>query len=337
MGVSYPIAIYLKGVPMNEILLSQEVIIYLLSETLLYILLLLAALATVSIVRRWDFSHFDALQFRLENRSYLVMSVIAFVILLKVVLLPYFVYTIDALADLVPGAMCAAGVIKANDYGDPLLVIKIIILFLSGIWLSVNRLDLEAKTYPYLKLKSWFFLGIFLLLTAEFMLDWFYFSHIRIDRPVSCCSVIFGQLGGRNGLPLGLDIPKLLILFYLLFGLSIMTLWANIYRLALFVIPFFGVIAYYAVVYFFGTYVYELPTHQCPFCMLQSHYHYVGYLIWGSLLIGLFLALDHTLLHLLFRQGSEKIKRVSLLFLILFVTVCSSYVLIYYLKNGVLL
>jgi hypothetical protein len=37
---------------------------------------------------------------------------------------------------------------------------------------------------------------------------------------------------------------------------------------------------------FIALYFYELPTHHCPFCILQKEYHYVGYLMYGSLLTG---------------------------------------------------
>jgi len=320
---------------MNEVLLSNEVIVYLLAESILYLLLLIAFMVTVGLLKSWDFGAFTSRQFTLENRSYLVMTIILFAMVLKIGLLPYFVYTIDRLSDLVPGAMCAAGVIKANAYGNPLLTLKIVILFLSGVWLSINRLDLRAKAYPYLKVKSWLFVLIFTLLSVEFTLDILYFTHIETTKPVSCCSVIFGQVGGSNGLPFGLDISKLLILFYLLYGLSVLTVIADMALLSVTVVLFFGVIAYYSVVYFFGTYIYELPTHQCPFCMLQDHYYYVGYLVWGSLLIGVFGVVDHALMQRFFRRESQKLKRVSLLFLTLFVLLCSAYVGIYYLKNGV--
>ena len=322
---------------MNEILLSNEVIVYLLSESILYVLLFVAFIVTLGFLRKWDFNAFTSEQFRLENRSYLVMTIIFFAMILKLLLLPYFVFTIDRLSDLVPGAMCAAGVIKANAYGNLLLVLKVVILFLSGLWLSVNRLDLKAKSYPWFSVKAWLFVVIFLLLSIEFVLDILYFTHIETSKPVSCCSVIFGQTGGANGLPLGLDIPKLLILFYLLYGLLVLTLLADMFWLSIASALLFVPVAYYAVVYFFGTYIYELPTHQCPFCMLQDHYHYVGYLVWASLFFGVFFVLDHASMHLFFRSYSEKLKRVSLLFLTLFVAVCSSYVGIYYLKNGVFL
>lgn len=321
---------------MNEILLSSEVIVYLLSEAVLYTLLFIAAIATLGIVRGWNFDHFTNRQFSLENRSYLVMSIIFFVLGLKMLLLPYFAYTIDALSLLVPGAMCAAGVIDANAYGSPLLLLKIIILFLSGLWLGINRIDLLEKRYPYMKLKSWFYLFLFVLLSVELVLDILYFSQIETTNPVSCCSVIFGEIGG-NSLPFGLDITKLLILFYLLYALLVLMLLSGQPLMRAAVSLFFAMIAYYSVVYFFGTYIYELPTHRCPFCMLQAEYHYVGYLLWGLLFVGTFLAIESAVAEGMFGRDALKLKKVSIGLLTLFVLLCSSYVGFYYLKNGVLL
>ncbi len=322
---------------MNEILLNNQVIVYLLSETVLYILLFVAFIATLGLLKKWNFDAFTTEQFKLENRSYLVMTIILFVIVLKVVLLPYFVYMLDSLSNLIPGAMCGAGVIKANMYGNPLLALKIIILFLSGLWLSMNSIDLQAKNYPYLKLKSWFFILLFIFLSAEFILDILYLTHIETTNPVTCCSVIFGQTGGSNSLPFGLDISKLLMLFYLLFALVLLTILSNMGIMSIIASGLFLVVAYYAVVYFFGTYIYQLPTHKCPFCMLQDHYYYVGYLIWGLLLLGVFFSIDQAVMQTFFKKTSKVLKRISLLLLSLFVLLCSAYVAVYYLKNGVFL
>lgn len=322
---------------MNEILMSNEVIVYLLSEWILYILLLIAFLATPRLLYRWNFDHFTSEQFSLENRSYLIMTIIFFVMTLKIFLLPYFVYTIDILSDLVPGAMCGAGIIQANEYGNPLLLLKIMILFLSGFWMTINRLDLRAKDYPFTKKKSWFFIAIFILLTVEIGLDILYFTSIETSQPVTCCSVIFGETGGANAIPMGLDTSKLLLLFYLLYLLIILTAVSQ-YPLGIILSNIlFLFVAYYAVVYFFGTYVYELPTHKCPFCMLQSSYYYIGYLVWSLLLLGVFLGIDYSMVKLLFHQESDRLKWISLLLLTLFVLICTSYVAIYYLKTGVLL
>jgi len=322
----------------SEILLDNRVIVYLLSEVLLYMLLLVAFVVTLHILKRWDFDKFTQEQFALESRAYLVMTIVFFVIVLKVLLLPYFIYTIDGLADIVPGAMCGAGIITADQYGEPLLNLKIVILFMSGFWVTLNRVDLSAREYPYMSVKSWLFVAIFMLLSVEIGLDILYFTHIETTKPVTCCSVIFGGDGGAI-LPFGLDIDKLLMLFYLLYALVILTTISEVAIALLLSTLLFLPIAYYSVVYFFGRYIYELPTHKCPFCMMQEPYYYIGYIVWGSLLMGTFLSIDYAIVKLLLDKNSpiDRTRWHALLYITLFVLICSGVVALYYLKNGVLL
>ena len=41
-----------------------------------------------------------------------------------------------------------------------------------------------------------------------------------------------------------------------------------------------------ALISFISIYFYELPTHHCPFCILQPEYGYVGYVLYSALLVG---------------------------------------------------
>ncbi len=322
---------------MNNIFLSNQVIVYLLSEAILLLLMGVAFVVTVGILRRWDFGSFSQRQFVLERRAYLVMTILLFVFVVKFFLVVYFVFAIDNLAVLVPGAMCAAGVISANDYGMNLLFVKLLILFFLLLWMALNRYDLEAKNYPIFRPKSWLFVVIFALVLGEGWLDLAYFSQIDLRAPVSCCSALFGQLEGANPLPFGLDIPKLLGLFYLLYVLLMAALLFGQRVIALLATLLFIVVAYYSVVYFFGTYVYELPTHKCPFCMMQSEYHFVGYAIWGSLFVGGFMALVWAIMGLYLGEDRAGERRSALGLLSVFVLLCSGYVALFYIKNGVLL
>jgi hypothetical protein len=328
----------------NPILLNNQVIVYLLSETLLLALLGISFVVTLKILRYWDFGSFDGRQFALERQAYLVTTIIAFVFVLKFLLLPYFVFTIDSLAVLVPGAMCAAGVISANPYGMKLLALKLLIVFGLVLWMALNRRDLEAKDYPLMRMKSALFIGLFLLFLLEYGLDIAYFTHIDVHRPVSCCSALFGQLEGANPLPFGLNIPWLITLFYLVYALVLVTVAANQHAAALGAYALFVVIAYYAVVYFFGTYIYELPTHKCPFCMFQKSYYYVGYAVWGSLFAGVFTGMTCELLALGTKltgspamQPAENCSALPRKLLGFFVLLCTAYVAIYYFRTGVLL
>ncbi len=319
-----------------QIFLSNSVFIYIFSEGVLLILNSIALIGAISILKDWDFNATSTKQYTLEKRAYLIVLIILFSLIFKILLMPYFAYTIDSLSVLVPGAMCATGVLGAGDFGNVLLFLKIIILFFIGIWLIINQKDFQAKDYPYLKVKFWFFTLIFVLIGVEFTLDIVYFSTIGIENLAQCCSVVFGS-AGDNRLSFGLSITTLLVLFYLLYILNtILSFGKNSLLLSISNLVFLY-IAYQSVVHFFGIYIYELPAHKCPFCMLQKEYFYIGYLLWGTLFLGVFFGVSNLVLKLLIHTEVESLYRYSRLFNTIFVILCTLYPLVYYIKNGVFL
>ncbi len=322
---------------MNEVLLSNQIIVFLLSESTLFILLLVAFVVSLKVLVKWDFESFMPFQFALERQAYLVSTIILFVFVMKFILVVYFIFSIDELSLLLPGAMCGAGVIKANVYGSYLLVLKLSILFLLTLWFYIHYYDMRTKNHQWFKHKSWLFSLIFVFIVLELGLDFSYFSSIDTHLPVSCCSALFGQLEGANPLPFGLSVPLLLVLFYLLYILVILTLKSGYTLLYILTNILFVYIAYYAVVYFFGTYVYQLPTHKCPFCMLQAEYAYVGYLLWASLFMGTYIGLSNAISTLWLGKTDPTSKNIVVWLLSLFVLLCTAYVAVYYLRNGVLL
>jgi len=322
---------------MNEALLSNQVIVFLLSEATLFALLAVAFLVSLKVLVKWDFESFTPFQFSLERQAYLVSTIILFVFLMKFILVVYFIFSIDALSFLLPGAMCGAGVIKANIYGSYLLILKLFILFLLTLWIYVHSYDMRTKNHQWFRQKSWLFSLIFVLIIVELGLDFSYFSNIDTHMPVSCCSALFGQLEGANPLPFGLSINLLLVLFYLLYILVLLTIQSGYTLLYILTNILFVFIAYYAVVYFFGTYIYQLPTHKCPFCMLQPEYYYIGYLLWGSLFMGTYIGLSDAVSTLWLGKTDVKSKKTVIALLSVFVLLCTTYVAVYYLKNGVLL
>lgn len=322
---------------MNEVLLSNPIIVFLFSESILFALLSIAFVISSKILYDWDFESFSPLQFKLEKQSYLVSTIILLVFSMKFLLTLYFIYSLDSLSNMVTGAMCGAGVLDANEYGSPLLFLKLLILFLLTLWLFIHAYDMQSKTQAYFKHKSWLFWLIFFFIVIEIFLDFSYFIHIEPHIPVSCCSTLFGQLEGANPLPFGLSLPLLLILFYLLFILMFLLQSPTYAKLNLLVTVLFALIAYYAVVYLFGTYIYQLPTHKCPFCMLQSDYYFIGYLLWASLLGAIYLSLSQSITTLwLNKHHKARYTHIRLL-LSLFVLLCSSYVVVYYYNHGVFL
>jgi len=321
---------------LSELFLNNYVIVYLFSEAVLFFLALYLFYLNIKFIKFWDFESFTPKQTKLEKQAYLASTMALFLFALKLILLIYFVYMIDSLSIIVPGAMCGAGVISANSYGMPLLFVKLTTIFTLLLFLTLNSLDLKAKNYPYFKFKTWMLLLASVLIFAEVYLDISYFFNIDLSVPVSCCSALFGNLEGANPLPFGLDTKALLIIFYTLYIASILALFLKNRVISVITLLLFLTISYYSIVYFFGTYIYELPTHKCPFCMMQKEYGYVGYFVWGLLFFGVFFGLIWAIIGFI-KEQSAKLANITILLLSLFVLLCSAYVAIYYIKNGVFL
>ncbi len=319
------------------ILLSSEVLVLLCAEGVLLLLMITAALQAAVVLRGWDFQSSSRAQYGREKRAALVGLLVSTVAFFKLLLLPFFTHTVDRLSALVPGAMCGAGVLGANAFGTPLLLLKVCALFGLGLWWLLRRQDQAAEDHPHMRLLLAGAISLALLVLLESALDLLYLTRISTLTPVQCCSRIFGVAGDAAGLPLGLDTPLLLILFGLLYLLTVSAALLG-YRLVQMLAAAGLLLAgYYAVVYFFGTYVYQLPTHLCPVCMLQPAYGYIGYWIWGTLLAGTFAALAAFVLERLTGRALRAVVLSAVLLQTLFILTCALTVGLYYLRNGVLL
>jgi hypothetical protein len=315
---------------LSDILLFPEVTISFFIESFLLILLSVAFILSLNILKKWKQNATTSLQYRLEKQSYLIITIISFSLIVKIILLPFFTYTLGELSTVVPGAMCAAGVVGANRYGQSLLFLKIVIIMLTLLWMIINKKDLHTKNYPYFKQKIWFFIILFLLITLEYILSFLFLTNISTQSPVLCCSILYKA--DLNPLPFNLKVLDLVALFYIM-TFALMISIALKKRFLIFILSLNHIyISYYAITYFFSTYIYELPTHKCPFCLLQADYYYIGYFIFISLFSGLFYALSSSIFNF-----NNKHYSYSLFCYFFFICFSSVNFLLYFIKNGVLL
>ncbi len=89
---------------MNNIFLSNEIIIFSFVQIILFILLCLAFYFSISIIKNWDYEKTTNVQYKLEKSSYLVILIISFTLVVKIFLFPYFAYSLDNLSNIVSGA-----------------------------------------------------------------------------------------------------------------------------------------------------------------------------------------------------------------------------------------
>ena len=316
----------------NTLLQNQNVIILLFSSISSILVLLVATFIAVDILIHWDFSKNDKRQYRLEKNSWLIGTTVGLVAGIKVISLPYFVFTIDSLNLVVPGAMCGAGVISYNDYGLKLLFIKILELGLIIFWLLLNHYDIKAL-YRWIKPKMLLLIMIVFISLYQLWLEYYFFEDIDIHKVVNCCSTLYGLLEGMNPLPWGLDTTKLITLFFLLYALILSSYFAKQEWIFTIAILLFAQIAYYSVLYFFAPYIYEQPNHNCPFCMMQKEYHYIGYIVWSLYFLGIFLGVWSIFAKKVLKVDSKIYKKYSLTLLGIFTILLVGYVGLYYYEH----
>ncbi len=107
-------------------ILTPDVLAILILDFIFLFFSFIALILSFRIVLRWDITKSTPLQYSLEKESYLVATIIKYIFVLKIPLFLFFIFTLDKLSNVIPGAMCAAGVVNATVHGFYPLILKII-------------------------------------------------------------------------------------------------------------------------------------------------------------------------------------------------------------------
>ena len=268
------------------------VIALILSSIFIGFLMTYSSYFSFVIQRKWDLKSGSELQLALERRTYLVSTILPYVFAFQILSFFLYIYTADQLHTLFVGAMCAAGSLYVNGYGYPTLILKIINFLLAGLWLILNHVDNKGYDYPLIKKKYALLLLMAPFILAELILQANYFFRLRPDIITSCCGTLFSGEGKSLAadifaLPsLPMKVAFYLSMFFTLFsGIYFYRrgrggyLFAGMTALA-FVVSLLSIFS------FISLYIYELPTHHCPFCILQGGYGYIGYPLYLTVLGG---------------------------------------------------
>jgi len=244
------------------------------------------------IIRTWDLRSGSEVQLALEKRTYLISTIMSYVFIFQLISLFLFIYTADSLCTLFVGAMCAAGTLNVNAYGYPAFILKLCNFIFAGLWLILNHADNRAYDYPLIRKKYLLLLFITPFVIAETFLQARYFLSLEAEVITSCCGSLFSK-EGRDALPLLYAAPlvPMKLLFYSamagtgITGLLFCRRGKGAYIFSAFSLFAFLISAWF-LVHVIVLYIYELPTHHCPFCIFKREYAYVGYLFYMSLFAG---------------------------------------------------
>lgn len=274
-------------------ILQPAVISLFIGSILVSCMVLYATRYGISIQRHWDLQSGSERQLELEKKTYLISTIMSYAFAFQLFSLFLFIFTADELNTLFTGAMCAAGTLNVNGFGYPALSLKIINFILGGAWLVANYTDNRAFDYPLIRRKYLFLIAITPFVIAETVVQGAYFLGLKPHVITSCCGSLFSPEGEGVSASLA-DLPTMpmRIMFYVGMGIAVVSGLLFIskgsrvgYVFSMASI-FTFVVSVASLISFISLYFYELPTHRCPFCILQKEYHYVGYSLYVTLLAG---------------------------------------------------
>ena len=271
-------------------ILNPSILALFVSSILISMMTIYAASYGVLILRRWDITSGSELQLSLERRTYLISTIVSYFLAFQLVSLFLFIRTADSICHLFVGAMCAVGTLTVNGFGYPALLLKIATFIMAGLWLILNHADNRGYDYPLIRVKYLLLLIMAPFILAETVVQGIYFLILKPDVITSCCGTLFSQ-SSRGIASEILAMPGIpaKILFYTCmvatFAAGIRfflngkggNLFASLSGIT-FVISIISIIS------FISLYFYEMPSHHCPFCILQKEYDYMGYPLYILLL-----------------------------------------------------
>ncbi|QWR76478.1 hypothetical protein [Candidatus Magnetomonas plexicatena] len=272
-------------------ILHPGVLALLLASAIVSVMALFAAFVGLSISRHWDITSSSELQLTLEKKTYLVATIINTALIIEVLSLFLFVFTADDIHKLFVGAMCATGSLNAEPTGWYVLYAKILTFVVSSAWLFINHIDQRCENYPLVKFKYKLLLLIAPLILFDFILTLNYFSALKPQMVTTCCSSLFSAEEKTVASALAaLPVKQMMYVFYISTCIMLVSLIISLrtksavfkYLLFAFSIPYL-LISLASVISFISIYYYELPTHHCPFDLLQGQYNYVGYPLYAGL------------------------------------------------------
>lgn len=262
------------------------------SSLLISGMMLYASVAGALILRYWDINSGSETQLWLERKTYLISTIVGYAFVFQLFSFFLFIYTADTLHPFFTGAMCAVGSLNVNQWGFPLVLLKIITFLLAGLWLIINFADNRGYDYPLIKAKYLLLLVIAPLILTETIMQAKYFLGLNPEVITSCCGSLFtADTKGVASEIISLPLPVMEITFYAAM-IGALTLGVVFYRTGKMGYWFSAailltlLISVASFISFISIYFYELPTHHCPFCILQKEYGCIGYGLYLLLLVG---------------------------------------------------
>jgi len=172
-------------------ILNSYIITYLVCSCLSLFIGLTALGHGFYVWRKWDMTSDAEQQYGLEKKVYLIITILSLGFILRFLMVPLWFWTLHSMIASISGAMCLVGVHNINtpvSYISSGLKLALPVFY--GYWLTLNFLDRQVATQPFMKQKLIFLSPLGILVLVETVLDATFLISVP-PRQVSCCTSLF--------------------------------------------------------------------------------------------------------------------------------------------------
>ncbi|MGH7282348.1 MAG: hypothetical protein ACRELY_12540 [Polyangiaceae bacterium] len=251
-----------------------------------------AAFTAAKVIRRFDVSSATEGQLALEKQVELASTLVRIATVVQVASLALGVLAADRLSRAIRGAMCAYGVFHANEWGFRALFSSLAVAVVGGVVAHAYAFDAKLPRLELVKPLAWLTLLVAPLALVDLALTTTFLMHLDLSITASCCSVqLDSAAAGNAGYASG---PRVTIVWVAcaVIALTIALALLVAKHPALSRVAVAGLfsllampLALAAAVLETAPYAFELPRHVCPFCLLKSDVLWVGYPLFGAILL----------------------------------------------------
>lgn len=218
----------------------------------------------------------------------------------------------DRLTPALRGAMCGYGVVHANAYGPTSIVLTVVVAIAAFVHIELLALDRRTRSLALARPLAIGGILLCLLTLVDLSFASWWLGGLDLGVVASCCSTGADAAAagvGDRGAAAG---PRVFVT-----ALSIVVALATIAlavvgtrrprrglavavgALAAVLLPAGAL----AIVLEVAPHVYEVPHHRCPYCLLRGDAWYLGYPLFGALIVGVTSAVGVALGALLARRA----------------------------------
>jgi hypothetical protein len=253
-------------------------------STLSILLMIWGGISSFFLYKKWGKPFTPEERTLLEDRSYLVLLILAIVLMMRLINWPLFYATLQSFITDVEGAMCIFGVTQVKPGLTRFLeLLKPINFFLIGGWLLLHFLDRGTKTSPLMRRKLLLLSVIGLFVLFDSIGDILLMIRIVPESLVSCCTTITDILNRpTRATPESIFGPEyaqpLQALFFIthlaLMGFIGVTLKSKIFRRPILGLLFLfsllnAILFLLSQIEVFAPRMMHLPFHHCLYCLWQ--------------------------------------------------------------------